>query len=62
MQKSEDNFIADIFMALPAPNGSFSRYFYINYFNLKRFFLMVVFFQVLDKKFAGQISQLALYL
>ena len=26
MQKSEDNFIADIFMALPAPNGSFSRY------------------------------------
>ncbi len=26
MQKSEDNFISDIFMALPAPNGSFSRY------------------------------------
>ena len=25
MQKSEDNFVADIFMALPAPNGSFSR-------------------------------------
>ena len=25
MQKSEDNFISDLFLALPAPNGSFSK-------------------------------------